>query len=109
MVGGMADTSGPRQLGGHHIRALARWAEHGTWIVTPVVALVWSAAATMLYAVLGAILGQPQILKVNLGVVVAVVALWNAAVSLPLRGLLSWTSGRRSSPWQSELVRGDRP
>jgi hypothetical protein len=32
MVGGMADTSGPRQLGGHHIRALARWAEHGTWI-----------------------------------------------------------------------------
>jgi hypothetical protein len=63
----------------------------------------------MLYAVLGAILGQPQILKVNLGVVVAVVALWNAAVSLPLRGLLSWTSGRRSSPWQSELVRGDRP
>jgi rod shape-determining protein MreD len=84
-------------------------AEHGTWIMTPVVALVWSAAATMLYAVLGAILGQPQMLKVNLGVVVAVVALWNALASLPLRGLMSWTSHRRSSPWQSELVSGDRP
>jgi len=59
--------------------------------------------------VLGAILGQPQMLKVNLGVVVAVVALWNALASLPLRGLMSWTSHRRSSPWQSELVSGDRP
>jgi len=84
-------------------------AEHGTWVVTPVVALIWSAAATMLYAVLGAVLGQQQVLKVDLGVVVAVVALCNAVVSLPLRGLLNWTFGRRSSPWQSELVTGDRP
>lgn len=84
-------------------------AEHGHWVMTPVVALFWSAAATMLYAVLGAVLGQQQILKVDLGVVVAVVALCNAVVSLPLRALINWSLDRRSSPWHAELVTGDRP
>jgi rod shape-determining protein MreD len=84
-------------------------AEHGTWVLTPTVALIWSAAATMLYAVLGAVLGQQEFLQANLGVVVAVVSLTNAVVALPLRALMSWTAGRKVSPWHAELVSGDRP
>ena len=47
----------------------------------------------MLYAVLGAVLGQEQMLKVNLVAVVAVVAVTNALLVLPANRVLRWAFG----------------
>ncbi len=55
-----------------------------------VVALGASAVAVMLYAVLGAVLGEPQFLHVNLAVVVAVVAVANALLAGPAVRVLRW-------------------
>ncbi len=54
------------------------------------VALCASAVAVMLYAVLGAVLGEPQFLHVDLAVVVAVVAVANALLAGPTVRLMRW-------------------
>jgi len=54
------------------------------------VALVSSAAAVMLYAVLGAVLGESQFLHVDLAGVVAVVAVANALLAGPAVRLMRW-------------------
>jgi rod shape-determining protein MreD len=54
------------------------------------VALVASAAAVMLYAVLGAVLGESQFLHVDLAVVVTVVAVANAALAGPAVRVMRW-------------------
>jgi rod shape-determining protein MreD len=66
--------------------ALGRWAP-------PVVALAGSAAAVMLYAVLGAVLGQEQMLRVDLGAVVGVVAVTNAVLVVPVGRMMRWALG----------------
>lgn len=53
------------------------------WWVRPAVALVSSAVAVMLYAVLGAVLGEGQFLQVDLLAVVAVVSVVNAVLAAP--------------------------
>jgi rod shape-determining protein MreD len=55
-----------------------------------VVALAASAAAVMLYAVLGAVLGQQQFLHVDLVLVVTVVSVANALLAVPAVGLERW-------------------
>ncbi len=55
-----------------------------------VVALGASAVAVMLYAVLGAVLGESQFLHVNLPVVVVVVAVPNALLAGPAVRLMRW-------------------
>lgn len=55
-----------------------------------VVALAASAIAVMLYAVLGAVLGESQFLHVDLAAVVAVVALVNAVLAGPAVKVLRW-------------------
>lgn len=59
-------------------------------LLVPLVALAASAAGVMLYAVLGAILGQPQMLKVDLAAVVTVVAVVNALLVVPATRLVGW-------------------
>jgi hypothetical protein len=54
------------------------------------VALVASAVAVMLYAVLGAVLGQAQFLHVDLVAVVAVVSVVNAVLAGPSVRVLRW-------------------
>ncbi len=54
------------------------------------VALGASAVAVMLYAVLGAVLGESQFLHVDLAVVVAVVAIVNALLAGPAVRLMRW-------------------
>lgn len=54
------------------------------------VALAGSAIAVMLYAVLGAVLGESQFLHVDLAVVAAVVALTNAVLAAPAVKILRW-------------------
>jgi rod shape-determining protein MreD len=60
------------------------------WWLAPVVALAGSAGATMLYAVLGAVLGQEQFLRVNLVAVVLVVSVTNAVLAAPAVRLVRW-------------------
>lgn len=55
------------------------------------VALAASAGAVMLYAVLGAVLGQDQFLRVNLVVVALVVSLANAVLAPVALRLFRWT------------------
>jgi rod shape-determining protein MreD len=54
------------------------------------VALLASAAAVMLYAVLGAVLGESQFLHVDLAVVVTVVSVANAVLAGPAVRLMRW-------------------
>jgi len=60
------------------------------WWFTPVVALAASAVAVMLYAVLGAVLGQDQFLQLNLAAIVGVVSIANAILILPAIRVVRW-------------------
>ncbi|HVX20687.1 MAG TPA: rod shape-determining protein MreD [Acidimicrobiales bacterium] len=60
------------------------------WWFTPVVALAASAVAVMLYAVLGAVLGQDQFLDLDLAAIVGVVGVANAILALPAVRAVRW-------------------
>jgi rod shape-determining protein MreD len=60
------------------------------WWLSSLVALVASATAVMLYAVLGAVLGEDQFLHVGLLAVVLVVSMVNAALALPALRIERW-------------------
>lgn len=57
------------------------------------IALVSSAIAVMLYAVLGALIGESQFLHVDLPMIVAVVAIANAVLAGPAVWVLRWALG----------------
>jgi rod shape-determining protein MreD len=67
-----------------------RSAVAGIWWFTSGVALAASAVAVMLYAVLGAVLGQEQFLDVDLVAVVGVVSVVNAVLAPPAVRVLRW-------------------
>ena len=73
------------------------------WWVRPGVAFAASAVAVMLYAVLGAVLGQGQFLRIDLLSVVLVVSVSNAILAAPAMALVrralaeAETRGRLSS------------
>ena len=57
----------------------------------------------MLYAVLGAVLGQDQFLKTNLGAIVGVVAVTNAVLALPAVALMRWVLAPRADRSRAAL------
>jgi rod shape-determining protein MreD len=59
------------------------------WSV-PFLAATGSAVAVATWAALGTVLGVPGLLRLHLGVIVAVVATVNAAASLPMSALVRW-------------------
>lgn len=59
------------------------------WI-TPLTAFLGSAAGVLLFALIGAVLGQTQLVGPRLPVVTLVVALANAVLSLPAVRLAGW-------------------
>lgn len=63
----------------------------------PVAALLGSALYELVYAVLGSVLGQPQMLHVDLARIVLVVAITNALLALPAMRLLSWALPQAST------------
>jgi rod shape-determining protein MreD len=67
----------------------------GPWL-PPLAALTGSAGAVMLYAVLGAVLGQDQFLKANLAAIVGVVAVTNAVLALPAVAPMRWVLAPRA-------------
>jgi rod shape-determining protein MreD len=60
------------------------------WWLAPTAALGGSAAYELVYASLGSVLGQPQMLHVDLLRVVVVVSVTNAVLALPAMRLVSW-------------------
>jgi rod shape-determining protein MreD len=61
-----------------------------SWWVAVLTALAASVAAVMLYAVLGALIGQDQMLKLDLGSIAVVVAAANAVLAPPAVWLMGW-------------------
>ena len=61
-----------------------------SWWITPLTALVASAAGVVLFVVIGAVLGQGQLLDADVPVILAVVAISNAVLGLPAVRLASW-------------------
>jgi rod shape-determining protein MreD len=76
--------------------------------VVPLAAAAGSAVAAMLYAVLGAVLGQDQMLRVDLGAVVGVVGVTNAVVALPANRALRWALGRAAPRRRRSAAPGGR-
>ncbi len=60
------------------------------WWLSALAALAASAAGVMLYAVLGAVLGEEQFFKADLLAVVAVVGVVNAVLAAPAVRLFGW-------------------
>jgi rod shape-determining protein MreD len=60
------------------------------WWITPLTALLGSALGVVLFAVIGAVLGQGQLVSDELPTIVAVVAVANAVLSLPAVRLADW-------------------
>jgi rod shape-determining protein MreD len=73
--------------------------ERAAWI-KPVAALIGSVGADMLFSVLGAVLGQPQMVQVNFLALFVVVGLSSIILVLPANRLMRWAltgeGGRRS-------------
>jgi rod shape-determining protein MreD len=62
-----------------------------SWWITPLTALLGSAAGVLLFVVVGAVLGQTQLVDSEVPVIAAVVAVMNAALSLPVLALARWS------------------
>ncbi|HUZ10141.1 MAG TPA: rod shape-determining protein MreD [Acidimicrobiales bacterium] len=88
-------------------RATAGLSTSGPWL-SIVAALAGSTAAVMLYAVLGAVLGQEQMLRVDLGSVVAVVAGVNALLVLPTVRTMRRALGSEPTSRRRTLASGAR-
>lgn len=71
-----------------------RRADRSIWWLGPVAALAGSAAAVLVYAALGAVLGQGQFLRVDLLAVVLVVSLTNALLASPAVRVMRWSLAR---------------
>ncbi len=70
-----------------------------------------SALYEVIYAVLGSVLGQPQMLHVDLARVVVVVAVANAVLALPAMRLVGWALPAASTEGvpTSDVVVGHAP
>ena len=78
------------------------------WWFPPLVALASSAVAVMLYAVIGAVLGQEQFLRVDLAGIVAVVAIVNAILAAPAVRMVGWALGPTSGDGARPSMAGGR-
>ncbi len=80
-------------------------------LFVPGVAALGSAIGVIMFAVLGAVVGQPDMLTVGLGAVVAVVAVVNGLLGYLLVRACNWAFGQEvvGTAWHGPLVPGDRP
>lgn len=60
------------------------------WWLPPLAALVGSAAYELAYPLLGAVLGQPQMLHVPIAGIVVLVGIVNAALAVPALRVVTW-------------------
>jgi rod shape-determining protein MreD len=71
-------------------QATAAVDSRAVWL-KPVAALIGAVGADMLFAVLGAILGQEQMVKVNFPALVAVVGVSSLILVLPVNRMMRWS------------------
>lgn len=64
------------------------------WWITPLTAFVASAVGVVLFALVGAVVGQPQFVRPTLIGVTLVVATGNAVLSLPVVRAVTWALAR---------------
>jgi rod shape-determining protein MreD len=90
---------------------VAAGVDRSNWAFVPGVAVLGSAIGVIMFAVLGAVLGQPDTLTVGLGAAVGVIALVNGALIFLLVRGCNWAFGQEvvGSAWRGSLVQGDRP
>ena len=85
---------------GYAVGSLTTSADPRAWWPRPVAAFTGSVAADMLFAVLGAIVGQEQMVRVNFGALVVVVGMSSVVLGPVVYTLMRWalagTSNRRS-------------
>ena len=80
-----------------------------TWL-KPVAALTGSVAADMLFAVLGAVLGQQQMVQVDFLALFAVVAVSSVVLVLPVNRLMRWAlAGENNRRSLVPVQAGSRP
>jgi len=63
------------------------------WWIMPVTAFVGSALGVVLYAVIGAMVGQSHLVEPTLGIVALSVGLVNAPLSIPVARAMKWAMG----------------
>jgi rod shape-determining protein MreD len=63
---------------------------HAVWWIPVLTAALATAAGTMLFVVVGAVVGQDQLISDRLPTILAVTALWNALFVLPVSRLVRW-------------------
>ena len=90
---------------------VAAGVDRTNWLFVPGVATLGGAIGVIMFAVLGTVLGQPNMLTVGLGAAVGVVALVNGALAHLLVRACNWAFGQEvaGSAWRGPLVPGDRP
>ncbi|MGH9046404.1 MAG: hypothetical protein ACRDVW_03715 [Acidimicrobiales bacterium] len=84
--------------------------DHSNPLFVPGVAALGSAIGVIMFAVLGTVVGQPDMLTVGLGAVVGVVAIVNGLLGFVAVRACNWAFGHEaaSSAWRGPLVSGDR-
>ena len=91
---------------------VAAGVDRSTWFFVPGVAALGSVVGVIMFAVLGTVVGQPDMLTVNLATVVVVVAVVNGLLGSVYMALWRWVIGEReggSGAWRGTLVSGDAP
>ncbi|MGH9043488.1 MAG: hypothetical protein ACRDVP_01370 [Acidimicrobiales bacterium] len=91
---------------------VAAGVDRSSRLFVPGVAAIASALGVIMFAVLGAVLGQPDMFTPGLGAVVAVVAVVNGVLAASMLKACNWAFKRNQvagSAWQGTLVAGDRP
>jgi rod shape-determining protein MreD len=99
IVGLVADLFLPTPLGlsalayclvGFAVGVLAGNVIRASWWITPLTAFAGSAVGVVLYAVIGAMVGQPDLVKPDLALTALFVALVNAPLSLVMGRAMAW-------------------
>jgi rod shape-determining protein MreD len=68
------------------------------WWIAPLTTIVASAAGIVVYALVGAMVGQAQLLHSDLPVIAAWVAIINGPLAIPLVKLMEWAHKGRNIP-----------
>ena len=68
------------------------------WWIAPLTAIVASAAGIVVYALVGAMVGQSQLLRGDLPVVAGWVAVINGPLAIPVVKLMEWAQKGRNIP-----------
>jgi rod shape-determining protein MreD len=94
---------------GYAVGALTTAVDPRTTWLRPVAALTGSVAADMLFAVLGAILGQPQMVQIDFVALFLVISISSVVFVLPVSRLMRWALAGENNRHSLVPAQSDRP